>query len=99
MRLTTQENNVIKAAVRTVFGPEAQVRVFGSKTDDTAKGGDIDLMVTVPHAVSQPAWDVARAKAKIIMNLGECEIDLLLDAPNLSKLPIHQIARDQGIML
>lgn len=99
MRLTTQENTVIKSAVRTVFGSEAQVRLFGSRTDDTAKGGDIDLMVTVPYCVSQPAWNIAQVKAKIIMKLGECEIDLLLDAPNLSKLPIHQIARDQGVVL
>lgn len=99
MRLSTQENTAIQSAVRAVFGAEAQVRLFGSRTDDTAKGGDIDLMVTVPYPVSQPAWDVARAKAKIIMDLGECKIDLVLDAPNLSKLPIHQIARDQGIEL
>jgi hypothetical protein len=47
----------------------------------------------------RPACDVARAKAKLIMDLGECKIDLMHDAPNLSKRPIHQIARDQGIEL
>lgn len=100
MRLTPREIKVIKEAVEAVFGPDAQTFLFGSRVDDTARGGDIDLLVKVGHPVEQPAWDVAGVKAKIIMKLGEEQkIDLVLDAPNLTRAPIHDIALEQGVAL
>lgn len=44
MRLTAEEANKIKSIIRR-YKPEAQVFLFGSKTNNDALGGDIDLMV------------------------------------------------------
>ena len=45
MRLTPWERLTIRDTVRTVVGEGARVRLFGSGTEDSARGGDIDLLV------------------------------------------------------
>ncbi|MGM8849354.1 nucleotidyltransferase domain-containing protein [Salinicola sp. V024] len=99
MRLSDREIGAIKNAVRDVVGRDAQVRLFGSRTDDAAKGGDIDLMITVDRAIENPAWAIARVEAKIIRQLGERKIDVVLNAPNMTKALIHRIAQDKGMLL
>lgn len=99
MRLTESEIVAIKNAVRDVFGQDAQVRLFGSRVDDAARGGDIDLMVTEDQPIENPAWAIARVEAKIIRQLGERKIDVVLDAPNMTKTLIHSIAQEQGMLL
>ena len=44
MRLSTKEISLIKDRVQSIFG-EAVVYLFGSRVDDTKKGGDIDLYI------------------------------------------------------
>ncbi len=47
MRLTDFESNAIKQSACEVFGAKTQVFLFGSRTDDSKKGGDIDLYIKV----------------------------------------------------
>ena len=45
MRLTPWERSTIRDTVRAVVDEHARVRLFGSGTEDSARGGDIDLLV------------------------------------------------------
>lgn len=58
------------AATRAVAGSQARVKLFGSRLDDQAKGGDIDLLVEVPEPVDQPPWLAARVTASVQRALG-----------------------------
>ena len=45
MRLSPAQARVIVQCVRQQFGADARVMLFGSRLDDTARGGDVDLLV------------------------------------------------------
>ena len=45
MRLSTAQARVILRCVREQLGADARVMLFGSRLDDTARGGDVDLLV------------------------------------------------------
>lgn len=47
MRITEQQRKAIVESACEVFGEQVTVRLFGSRADDTKRGGDIDLYVTV----------------------------------------------------
>jgi hypothetical protein len=99
MRLTSYQQAQLKAITHEVCGDEAQLFVFGSRLDDSKKGGDIDLIIKLNQDVTNPAWIVAKVQAKAMIKLGEQKIDVLIDAPNLTRLPIHDVALSQGVKL
>lgn len=73
--------------------------LFGSRLRDKARGGDIDLLVDSPVAIDRPAQLAAQIGAALEFSLGEQRIDVLIGAPNLLQLPIHDVARRDGIVL
>lgn len=102
MRLSEREVDVIKSAAHRHFGADAEVRLFGSRTDDTLKGGDIDLYVHSDAFTDAAA--ALRAEmafwSELQVELGEQRIDVLVDYPaKQSRLPIYRIAREEGIAL
>ena len=99
MRLTPKQRQIIQLAVREHAGPAARVILFGSRTDDQARGGDIDLLVESALPVERPAWLAATLAARIERALGGRKVDVLLQAPNLTTLPIHRVARQTGVAL
>lgn len=99
MRLSSEDQLTIRKTVADMLGPLAQVRLFGSRTNDAARGGDIDLLVELPHAEQSPVLIGARVAVGLQMALGDQRIDVLVAAPNLPEQAIHRIARQTGILL
>ncbi len=56
---------------------EASVRLFGSRTDPSRRGGDIDLLVVVPRIDPQAAFQIQlELGARLQEALGEQRIDI-----------------------
>ncbi len=99
MRLTDEQMEAIRQSARQIGGELARVRVFGSRLDDSARGGDLDLMLELPEPVDNPALMAAQLAARASRALHGRKVDVLISAPNLMRLPIHDIAFREGRLL
>lgn len=99
MRLTDDQIQIIRQLARQVAGDRSRVRVFGSRLDDAAHGGDIDLMLELQEPVDNPALMSAQMSAQVSRAMHGRKVDVLLSAPNLMRLPIHDIAFKEGQLL
>ena len=101
MRLSPDQIQAIKTTAHDVLGEGAQVLLFGSRVDDSRKGGDIDLYIQGLQLDLQ-AQQLAKAKflARLKQSIGEQRIDVVF-APNAGQpvLPVHQSAQSTGIAL
>lgn len=92
---------MISSTAAEFFGERASVFLFGSRLDDTRRGGDIDLFVTVPEFSLQRKLDAKlRFLVAIKRKLGDRRIDVVF-APGDGEevLPIHRIAKETGVRL
>jgi len=99
MRLTDYQIQTIRRLARQVAGSQARVRVFGSRLDDAAYGGDIDLMLELSEPLDNPALMAAQMSALVSRAMHGRKVDVLLSAPNLMRLPIHDMAFKEGKLL
>lgn len=96
MRIDSVTAAIIRDTAAEVFGQP--VRLFGSRLDDQARGGDIDLYVETPLAAEEAEARRLGMLARLARRLGERKIDLVVKTPD-GELPIHVIARKQGVVL
>ena len=98
MRLQPAEVEAIRGAVRAVLGPGATVRLFGSRADDRARGGDIDLFIEVePGRATLDAEFALRERLEPAVE--DCRVDILLHERGWPLTPIGRIARRDGVVL
>lgn len=96
MRLTSSQRHAILAAIHGEAGPSVRVLLFGSRLDDSARGGDVDLLVEFSEPVERPALMSARLATRALRALGGRKVDVVISAPNLLRTSIHEIAYAEG---
>ena len=74
MRLNDDQTQAIRQVIAG-FDPDARVFVFGSRADDNARGGDIDLLVVSERLAPVSEWDIQDA---LMDRLGEQRIDVVV---------------------
>lgn len=102
MRLSNDEQTAIAKAASAALPAGSRVLLFGSRTDDSRLGGDIDLLVEPPEPVDAAQVVALRTRlaAGLYRLMGERRIDILVAAANESdtRLVVAQ-AREHGIEL
>jgi predicted nucleotidyltransferase len=99
MRLDDKTREVIKSEVASQLGAEAVVRLFGSRVDDTQRGGDIDLLIDPGHPLAHRVQEECRLAARLYIKLGGRKVDVLIRDASASLLPIYEQALRNGIVL
>jgi len=94
MRLTSAQIDAIKATARDVLGEGAQVVLFGSRVDDLAKGGDVDLYI---ETAEPDLMKKIRCKVQLQDQL-DMPVDLIVK-PYGDQSAIALIAKKEGIAL
>lgn len=99
MRLSQQTQQIIRDAVQEVFGVEAKVKLFGSRINDEARGGDIDLLVELPSITAEIERKTMQLTARLQLRIGDQPIDVLVLDPSTPRQSIHEQASMTGVKL
>ena len=95
MRLNKKYQDVIKKYFLEIFN-QGEIYLFGSRVDDTKKGGDIDLYLVVEDKSNIFAKKI-KYLAKMKRELSEQKIDIVFNM-NKNRL-IEKEARKWGVKL
>ena len=96
MRLDQKTRDEIRAAAKRFFG--ADVYLFGSRADDTRRGGDIDLYIEAALSAEQAVRARLSMLAHLYRRIGERRIDLVLNTGR-SDNAVFRVARREGVKL
>lgn len=101
MRLTDKQRAIICATVAETFGATADVWLFGSRVDDSKRGGDIDLYIEpAAHNANELVEAKLRFLVEIHKRMGEQKIDVVIRRAGCEEsLPIYRFAKQTGIRL
>lgn len=94
MRLSKDEIEVLKASLKKL-STEARLYLFGSRADDSKRGGDIDLLVLSEKLKPK---DLRKLRLDFFKKFGDQKMDILLDDGKLST-PFSQMAFKGAVAL
>jgi len=95
MRLTVDEISAIREEIGRL-DPKAEVYLYGSRVDDAARGGDVDLLVVSDRLNFR---DVLRLRTGILDRIGWQQLDLVVRRRNQLDEPLAAMAQETGVKL
>tara|TARA_R110001606_G_scaffold357547_1_gene508992 strand:- start:176 stop:484 length:309 start_codon:yes stop_codon:yes gene_type:complete len=93
MRLTPAQRAAILSGVHELMGTDINVHVFGSRLDDTKRGGDVDLLLISQTAI--PLLTRAELKMALEERL-QLPVDIVAYASTAEPTPFQAIALAQS---
>jgi uncharacterized protein len=95
MRLEANQLKAIQEEVRRL-DPAAEIYLYGSRVDDSARGGDIDLLVVSDTLGFR---DVLRLRTAILDRIGWQQLDLVVRRRDQLSEPLAVLVRQNGVKL
>lgn len=96
VKLTDEKIKIIKSYAELIFGKDTEVYLFGSRTDLSKKGGNIDLLI-----LTKSKENLFKKKliflSKLYKNLGEQKIDVIITEKTKSYIELKAI--NSGVKL
>ena len=99
MRLAPYHRDQLLQCIQRAVGDDCEVWLFGSRVDDQARGGDVDLLIRAQHPVQRKVWVEAELAVKAERLLGGRHVDVILMDPATPISPFHQEALRTGVAL
>jgi predicted nucleotidyltransferase len=99
MRLTQEQRDAIKLTAQQVLGEDARVTLFGSRADDSRRGGDIDLLFETSQRVAHRTQTLNALYVALVRRLGDRKLDILLKDAATPDAPVLRVARETGVQL
>lgn len=96
MRISTNYQTIIKENTLKIFGYQSKVYLFGSRIDNSKRGGDIDLYI-IPEIKENLYPKKIEFLTTLTLALGDQKIDVVIAKDNSQ--PIEKIAIRDGIEL
>ncbi len=97
IRLNEEEIQIIKNTAKRIFGENISIYIFGSRTDLTKKGGDIDILIISNKEIS------LKKELKFLAELElqgiERKCDLLTINGNTKIKGIYKTAMETGVRI
>lgn len=95
MRISKEQIELLKKNILTLL-PNAAIYLFGSRADNTKKGGDVDIMVLSDREL---IWkEKSMIKYKYFEKFGEQKIDIVSFSFK-DKNPFKQLVIKEGVKL
>lgn len=96
MRLSKNQVKIITQILKKIAGESTQAYLYGSRINDQAKGGDIDLFIKVKEKISR--IEQARIKMELEQALG-LPVDIIVQDEDSQCTPFQEIAYANSIKL
>ena len=102
MRLSRKEIETILKVANEIYGKGVKVYLFGSRTDDNKRGGDIDLLLRTPQSnggILKRIRMAARLKELLAPVKDEFDFIFIDCPPSLGLLTINALAAADSVLI
>ncbi len=99
MRLSNVEIEAITRLAIGHFGRSAEVYLFGSRTNNRKRGGDIDLFIRSSDGAQLKIKSKIDFITDLIMEIGEQKIDVILDRVEKQDSGLFKTISQTGVRL